>query len=31
MSLSLEASNYCPCIQPNSAGFSFVNTANRFI
>jgi len=26
VSLSLEAPNYCLCIQSNSAGFSFVNT-----
>ena len=25
MSLSLEAPNYCLCIQSNSAGFSFIN------
>jgi len=25
VSLSLVAPNYCLCIQPNSAGFSFVN------
>ena len=27
--LSLEAPNYCLCIQSNSAGFSFVNTGKR--
>ena len=30
MSLILEAPNYCPCIQSNSAGFSFVNTGKQF-
>ena len=29
VSLSLEAPNYCLCIQPNSAGFSFVNTGKQ--
>ena len=29
MSLSLEAPNYCLCIQSNSAGFSFVNTGKQ--
>ena len=29
MSLSLEAPNYFPCIQSNSAGFSFVNTGKQ--
>ena len=29
VSLSLEAPNYCPCIQSNSAGFSFVNTGKQ--
>jgi len=28
-SLSLEAPNYCLCIQSNSAGFSFVNTGKQ--
>jgi len=27
--LSLEAPNYCLCIQSNSAGFSFVNTSKH--
>jgi len=27
--LSLEAPNYCLCIQSNSAGFSFVNTGKQ--
>jgi len=30
VSLSLEAPNYCLCIQSNSAGFSFVNTGKQF-
>ena len=30
MSLSLEAPNYCLCIQSKSAGFSFVNTVKQF-
>ena len=29
VSLSLEAPNYCLCIQSNSAGFSFVNTGKH--
>ena len=29
VSLSLEAPNYCLCIQSNSAGFSFVNTGKQ--
>ena len=29
VSLSLEAPNYCPCIQSNSAGFSFVHTGKQ--
>ena len=29
VSLSLEAPNYCPCIQSNSADFSFVNTGKQ--
>ena len=29
MSLSLEAPNYCLCIKPNTAGFSFVNTGKQ--
>jgi len=29
VSISLEAPNYCPCIQSNSAGFSFVNTGKQ--
>ena len=29
VSLSLEAPNYCLCIQSNSAGFSFVNTGRH--
>jgi len=29
VSLSLEAPNYCLCIQSNSAGFSLVNTGKR--
>ena len=29
MSLSLEALNYCLCIQSSSAGFSFVNTGKQ--
>jgi len=29
MSLSLEAPNYCLCIQSNRAGFSFVNTGKQ--
>ena len=31
MSLSLEAPNYCLCIQSNSAGFSFVNTGKQVL
>jgi len=29
VSLSLEAPNYCLCIQSNSVGFSFVNTGRQ--
>ena len=29
VSLSLEAPNYCLCIQPNSVSFSFVNTGKQ--
>ena len=29
VSLSLEAPNYCLCVQSNSAGFSFVNTGKQ--
>jgi len=29
VSISLEAPNYCQCIQSNSAGFSFVNTGKQ--
>ena len=29
VSLSIEAPNYCLCIQSNSAGFSFVNTGRQ--
>jgi len=29
VSLSLEAPNYCLCVQSNSANFSFVNTGKR--
>ena len=29
VSLSLEAPNYCLCIQSNSGGFSFVNTGKQ--
>ena len=29
VSLSIEAPNYCLCIQSNSAGFSFVNTGKE--
>ena len=29
VSLSLEAPNYCLCVQSNIAGFSFVNTGKR--
>ena len=29
VSISLEAPNYCLCIQSNSAGFSFVNTGKH--
>jgi len=29
VSLSLEAPNYCLCIQSKSAGFSFVNTGKQ--
>ena len=29
VSLSLDAPNYCLCIQSNSAGFSFVNTGRQ--